>query len=60
MAVIINELEVVAEAPPEAEAPAASASQSVSETPNPPALRPIDLADVLERRARLEWRVFAH
>ncbi len=55
MAVIINELEVVLEAP--AAAPAAAAA------PAPPSslqIKPLDVIDISEREARAEWRLMAH
>jgi len=56
MAVIINELEVVLEtqasAPPaQAAAPKAQSSQQI---------QPIDVLDIVEREARVEWRLLAH
>lgn len=56
MAVIINELEVVLEAPgaPITPAPATPA-------PNPSQqIQPLDLMDVRERETRAKWRLFAH
>ena len=54
MAVIINELEVVVDSPPEPAA-APDASPQTSEAP-PPKLRPLDLSDITERHARI-WSV---
>lgn len=54
MPTIINELEVVM-APPEAPAPAQNAP-----APGAPAPGPLEIAALLERRARQELRLFAH
>jgi len=56
MAIIINELEVVIEAPSAttgatAAAPAPLATQQ---------MQPIDVRDIFEREARAEWRLMAH
>jgi hypothetical protein len=54
MTVVINELEVVV-APPE------GGQQGPHPAPaGPPALAPRDIAELLERRARQELRLFAH
>jgi len=53
MAVVINEIEVTVEsdeAPLPGQRPAAG----------PPALTPLEIAELLERRARTELRLFAH
>jgi hypothetical protein len=55
MAVIINELEVVIEQT-EPMGPAAAAAPPA---PTAPVLNPLDLADVLERRARYHARLSA-
>ena len=60
MAVIINELEVVVEAP-ESEA----AAPGPAEAPPPlegtlAALTPMDLVDLLEHRRHIELRLWAH
>jgi hypothetical protein len=56
MAVIINELEVVLEAPGDpAPATAASASPQPSQQ-----IQPLDLTNVREREERAKWRLFAH
>ena len=56
MPVIVNELEVVVESQgepaPEGPSPAAAAPQ--------PVLTPLELQEVLDRRARLARRTFAH
>lgn len=57
MAVIINELEVVLEAPAATPGPAAAAA------PAPPSslpIKPLDVLDISEREARTEWRLMAH
>ena len=57
MAVIINEMEVVVEPPAPAQPPDSAT------TPPPPAhnaLRPLDLADIQERRNRFALRLLAH
>ncbi len=56
MAVIINELEVVLEAPgaPAPSAPAPAAPQPSQQ------IQPIDLTDIRDREARARWRLFAH
>ncbi|RSL17984.1 hypothetical protein EDE15_3537 [Edaphobacter aggregans] len=56
MAVIINELEVVLEAPgaPITAAPVTAAPQPSQQ------LQPLDLSDVRAREARSKWRLFAH
>ena len=57
MAIIINELEVVLEAP-------ALPTHAASAAPAPPSsgqpVQPIDFVDVREKQARAEWRVMAH
>lgn len=58
MPVIVNELEVVVAPPPEA-VPAAERPRSEL-TPPPPPPGPLELAALLERRARQALRVFAH
>jgi hypothetical protein len=57
MAVIINELEIVVE-PPEEQPPDAAAPEGAAMAPA--RIEPMDLADFLERRARLMHRVVAH
>jgi len=61
MAVIINELEVVVEAPAAA-APAAGGAGAApaGASASAPRLAPRDLADVAERRLRHAARLFAH
>jgi hypothetical protein len=56
MAVIINELEVVLEAPgtPITAAPATPAPQPSQQ------IQPLDLTDVRAREARNKWRLYAH
>ncbi len=56
MAVIINELEVVLEAPgaPAPSAPAPAAPQPSQQ------IQPLDLTDIRDREARARWRLFAH
>lgn len=56
MAIIINELEVVLEAPATLTQAAAPAPAQVSGHP----IQPIDLMDITEKRARTEWRLMAH
>lgn len=56
MPVIVNELEVVVTPPPEA-APPADPPRAEMVAPPP---GPLELAALLERRARLALRVFAH
>jgi hypothetical protein len=56
MAIIINELEVVLEAP---SAPTNAAAPAAA-TANPQPIQPLDLMDVSEQQARREWRVMAH
>jgi hypothetical protein len=58
MAVIINELEVVVEPAPEAGAEEAESTAAVGSTPRP--LTPLDLADIFERRRRIDLRTWAH
>jgi hypothetical protein len=53
MAVIINELEVVLEAP-SAPGPAAAAPQAAQQ------MQPLDIEDILERETRAEYRLLAH
>ncbi|MGB6742880.1 MAG: hypothetical protein WBE38_04410 [Terracidiphilus sp.] len=57
MAVIINELEVVLEAPG---APAPAAAAPASPQPSSQLVQPLDLTDIREREARAKWRLFAH
>lgn len=54
MPVVINELEVVM-APPEA--PAAAPNAPAPAAPGP---TPLEITELLERRARQELRLFAH
>ena len=54
MSVVINELEVVVPAPE-----AAAGAQS-GPAPGAPPLTPLEVAELLERRARQELRLFAH
>jgi hypothetical protein len=57
MAVIINELEVVLEAPEPAKEPK-------PQTPAPQeagqSIRPLDIEDILSRDARAQYRLLAH
>ncbi|HEU0301653.1 MAG TPA: hypothetical protein VFR37_19515 [Longimicrobium sp.] len=53
MTVVINELEVVVADEPPAPAGGAPAAE-------PPALTPLEVAELLERRARQALRLFAH
>jgi len=56
MSVIINELEVVLESP-------ASTGPAKPAAPTPPPqqqAQPIDITDILERKARLQVRLLAH
>jgi hypothetical protein len=56
MAIIINELEVVIEAP-------SAPTGGTAAAPGPPAtqqMQPIDVRDISEREARAEWRLMAH
>jgi hypothetical protein len=55
MAVIINDMEVVVEAPA-AQQPAAAAPP----TPPPMPIKPLDVQDILARRNRQQWRLMAH
>jgi hypothetical protein len=54
MAVIINELEVILEAPP------APAGAPVTPAAATPVLRPSDIGDILARRERERLRLYAH
>ena len=54
MPVIVNELEVVVES----DAPPAAAG--AQQAPPAPVLSPLEVAELLERRARNELRLFAH
>jgi hypothetical protein len=56
MAVIINELEVVLEAP-SASAPAAAAAAAPQAAQQ---IQPLDIADIIERETRAEYRLLAH
>jgi hypothetical protein len=56
--VVVNELEVVV-APPERRAPDQFPAQGAIPSPTAPAPGPLELAALLERRARHALRVFA-
>lgn len=60
MAVIINELEVVMETPPEVEATADTVGTAPGGQSPMPQLTPLDISDVTQRQARIELRVWAH
>jgi hypothetical protein len=53
MAVVINELEVVV-------APVEGGGGAMQAPPPAPPLTPLDIAELLERRARQALRTFAH
>jgi hypothetical protein len=53
MAVVINELEVVVEETP-------SAPSGGGQAAGPPPLSPLEMGELLERRARNALRLFAH
>jgi hypothetical protein len=55
MPVVINDLEVVMES-----APAPGAQPQGAAPGAAPALTPLEIAELLERRARQELRLFAH
>jgi hypothetical protein len=56
MAVIINELEVVLEAP-SAPGPTAAAAPA---PPSAQQVQPLDIEDIIERETRAEYRLLAH
>lgn len=56
MSVIINDFEIEIEPPAEQAAPA---EQEAAPSPSP-ALRPLDIEDVLERKTQREARLRAH
>ena len=56
MSVIINELEVVLEAP----APPQPSTSAAPAAAAPAQLRPLDVTDILDRHDRTEWRLIAH
>jgi hypothetical protein len=57
MPVVINELEVVVASPP---SPQGSGSQAQPAAGGAPPLSPIEMNELLERRVRQEFRLFAH
>jgi hypothetical protein len=57
MPVVINELEVVVASPPSAQG---SGSQAQPAAGGAPPLSPIEMNELLERRVRQEFRLFAH